>query len=40
MRVLALANCSYWGTHLYGRIGYGPMIAHLDGRHETNVTRL
>lgn len=41
MKVLGIANCSYWGTWLYGRVGHDPMIVHLDGRRETkNITSI
>jgi hypothetical protein len=29
----AVSNCSYWGPFVYGQIGDGPYLRHLDGRH-------
>lgn len=37
---LGYTNCSYWGTYLYGKIGDGPMTIHLNGRLETNLTKV
>lgn len=33
MRDAARQNCSRWGTWLYGEVGDGPMLQHLDGKH-------
>jgi hypothetical protein len=40
MADFGIQNCSYWGTYLYGRRNDGPMTVHLNGRLETNSTRL
>ncbi len=32
MQLHAMANCSYYGPHIYGAPYDGPHIEHLDGR--------
>merc|ERR1712150_428205 len=32
MQLHAMANCSYYGPHIYGEPYSGPHIEHLDGR--------
>jgi len=38
MQKMGRLNCGKWGTHLYGRLNYPPMIRHLDGRFTLNET--
>lgn len=39
MRDAARQNCSRWGTWLYGEVGHGPMLQHLDGKHYATPSR-
>jgi len=36
LQKLTKRNCTYWGTHLYGKPGDGEYICHMDGRNVSN----